>query len=102
MDKRKDNGNKGHSTKALGIDKRKNKYLHLLEEASSDEEIVDVIKNLKLIAMDGKDVQAIRLFLEYYLGKPKETIENTNINFDAEKLNDAEIKLIKKSLDKNY
>ena len=100
MDKRKENG--GHSTKSLGIDKRKNKYLHLLEEASTDEEIISVIKNLKLIAIDGNDVQAIRLFLEYYLGKPKETIENTNINFDAEKLNEAEIKLIKKSLDKNY
>ena len=86
MDKRKNNG--GNSTKAKGVDKRKNKYLHLLEEASTEEEIVAVIKNLKDIATTSKDVQAIRLYLEYYLGKPKETIETThNVNnFDIKEL----------------
>ena len=79
MDKRKNNG--GNSTKSNGIDKRKNKYLNLLQEASTEEDIVKVIKNLKNIAMKETDVQAIRLYLEYYLGKPKETIETThNIN----------------------
>jgi hypothetical protein len=79
MDKRKNNG--GNSTKSNGIDKRKNKYLNLLEEASTEEDIIKVIKNLKNIAMKETDIQAIRLYLEYYLGKPKETIETThNIN----------------------
>jgi hypothetical protein len=79
MDKRKENG--GHSTKALGVDKRKNKYLELLDQASTPEEIVSVIKKLKEIALIKGDVQAIKLFLEYYLGKPKETIETThNLN----------------------
>jgi len=79
MDKRKNNG--GNSTKSNGIDKRKNKYLNLLQEASTEEDIIKVIKNLKNIAMKETDVQAIRLYLEYYLGKPKETIETThNIN----------------------
>jgi hypothetical protein len=79
MDKRKKNG--GHSTKALGVDKRKNKYLELLDQASTPEEIVSVIKKLKEIALIKGDVQAIKLFLEYYLGKPKETIETThNLN----------------------
>jgi hypothetical protein len=87
MDKRTNNGNKGHSTKAKGVDKRKNQYLHLLDEASTDEDVISVIKKLKLCALNG-DVQAIKLFLEYYLGKPKETIETThNINnFDIKKL----------------
>jgi hypothetical protein len=79
MDKRKENG--GHSTKALGVDKRKNKYLELLDQASTPDEIVSVIKKLKEIALIKGDVQAIKLFLEYYLGKPKETIETThNLN----------------------
>ena len=79
MDKRKENG--GHSTKAKGIDKRKNRYLELLNEASTDEEVVKVIQTLKQKAIKDQDIQAIKLFLEYYLGKPKETIETThNLN----------------------
>lgn len=86
MDKRKNNG--GNSTKALGVDKRKNKYLELLDEASTPEEVVEVIKKLKEIASIKGDVQAIKLFLEYYLGKPKETIETTHNlnNFDIKEL----------------
>jgi hypothetical protein len=85
-DKRKLNG--GHSTKAKGVDKRKNKYLHLLDEAATDKDVISVIKKLKDIAETKGDVQAIKLFLEYYLGKPKETIENTHSlnNFDIKKL----------------
>ena len=76
MDNRKENG--GHSTKAKGIDKRKNRYLELLNEASTDEEVVKVIQTLKQKAIKDQDIQAIKLFLEYYLGKPKETIETTH------------------------
>lgn len=82
MDKRKNNG--GNSTKTTGVDKRKNKYLELLDQASTPEEVVAVIKKLKDIATEKGDVQAIKLFLEYYLGKPKETIDQTHSlsNFD--------------------
>ena len=81
MDKRKNNGNKGHSTKAKGADKRKNEYKELLDLAATPEEVVEVIKTLKAKAIEKQDVNAIKLFLEYYLGKPKETIETThNIN----------------------
>lgn len=93
MDGRKNNG--GNSTKSNGIDKRKNKYLHLLEEASTEEDIIKVIKNLKSIAMKETDVSAIRLFLEYYLGKPKETIEQTH------NINDFNIKELFKVNDRN-
>ena len=86
MDKRTENG--GHSTKAKGIDKRQNKYLRLLDEASTEEEIIQVLKTLKDKAINEQDMQAIKLFLEYYLGKPKETIETThNVNnFDIKEL----------------
>jgi len=82
MDKRKNNG--GNSTKTTGVDKRKNKYLELLDQASTPEEVVAVIKKLRDIATEKGDVQAIKLFLEYYLGKPKETIDQTHSlsNFD--------------------
>lgn len=86
MDKRKNNG--GNSTKALGVDKRKNKYLELLDQASTSEEIVIVIHKLKSKAIIEGDIQAIKLFLEYYLGKPKETSEIThNVNdFDIKEI----------------
>ena len=80
-DGRKHNGNRGHSTKALGADKRKNQYKELLDLASTPEEVVEVIKTLKAKAIDKQDVNAIKLFLEYYLGKPKETKEiDLNLN----------------------
>jgi len=81
MDKRATNGNKGHSTKAAGVDKRKNEYKELLDLAATPEEVVEVIRVLKTKAIEKQDVNAIKLFLEYYLGKPKETIEQT-LNFN--------------------
>lgn len=88
MDKRKNNGNKGHSTKAKGVDKRKNEYRELLDLAATPDEVVEVIKTLKTKAIEKQDVNAIKLFLEYYLGKPKETIETThNVNtFDIKQI----------------
>jgi hypothetical protein len=100
MDKRKENG--GHSTKAKGIDKRKNQYQELLERATNEDEIVKVIQTLKEKAIEDGDMQAIKLFLEYYLGKPKETIEQTNINIDAKDLDEEEIKKIKTALENAY
>ena len=81
MDKRINNWNRGHSTKAKGSDKRKNEYRELLDLAATPDEVVEVIKTLKVKAIEKQDVNAIKLFLEYYLGKPKETIETTlNVN----------------------
>lgn len=100
MDKRKNNG--GNSTKSKGIDKRKNKYLRLLDSASTEEEVIEVIQKLKGIAIDKGDVSAIKLFLEYYLGKPKETIEQTNLNIDSKDLTKEEIKKINETLNDAY
>ena len=79
MDRRKLNG--GHSTKTKGIDKRKNEYKSVLENALTHEDLQKVVKMLYGKAINDQDVPASKILLEYYLGKPKETIETThNIN----------------------
>ena len=92
MDKRKANG--GHSTKAKGLDKRKNEYKNALELAADVEDVTEVISIVMRQAKDG-DMQACKLFLEYYLGKPKQQIEQNNTHaftegFDIKKLYDKE------------
>ena len=84
MDKRKNNG--GHSTKSKGSDKRKNQYRDALEQANSVEDVVEVLKMVKTKAVEKQDIQAGKLFLEYYLGKPETQIdikstEGVNIDF---------------------
>ncbi len=84
MDKRKNNG--GNSTKAKGADKRKNQYRQALEQANSVEDVVEVLKMVKNKAVEKQCIQASKLFLEYYLGKPETQIdikstEGVNIDF---------------------
>jgi hypothetical protein len=74
MDKRKFNG--GNSTKSKGVDKRKNDYKNALEDASTIEDVVSVLKSVKKQALEG-DLQASKLFLAYYLGNPKSTTDIT-------------------------
>ena len=77
MDKRKNNG--GNSTKSKsGFDKRKNEYRNALPEASTFEEVVEALKILKHKAIQEKDLNALKLFLEYYLGKPDQKIDHTS------------------------
>ncbi len=73
MDKRKNNG--GNSTKAKGVDKRKNEYRLALAEASTKEDVIKVIQTVKDKAVNKQDIQAAKLFLEYYLGKPDANID---------------------------
>jgi len=76
MDGRKNNGNKGHSTKSKGVDKRKNDYRKAIESAMSIEDISLILRKCKDIALsDDKDrMSAIKILLEYTLGKPHQTI----------------------------
>lgn len=75
-DERRNNG--GNSTKAKKpIDRRKNEYKEALKEAATVDDVVDVIIKLKETAIEG-DVPAIKLFLEYYVGKPKDSIDITS------------------------
>ena len=87
MDGRKNNGNKGHSTKAKGSDKRKNQYRDAVEQAASVEDVADVLKMLLSKAKTKQDVKAAQLFLEYTIGKPKQDVdisstEGLSINFN--------------------
>lgn len=77
MDRRKENG--GHSTVALPnkIDKRKNKYRLALKEAADVDDVIKVIQKVYAKAMSG-DMKAAQLFLEYYLGKPNQSIDLTS------------------------
>tara|TARA_R100000935_G_C2830519_1_gene164764 strand:+ start:73 stop:363 length:291 start_codon:yes stop_codon:yes gene_type:complete len=94
MDNRKNNGNKGHSTKAKEgtIDKRKNEYRKALEEASDKQDVIDVINMIKIKAIKDKDIQAGKLFLEYYIGKPKDSVDITT---NGEMINIPIIKFVK-------
>lgn len=93
-DKRKHNGNKGHSTKAKEgtIDKRKNQYRKALEKAATEQDVIDVIKMITTKAVKDKDVRAAQLFLEYYVGKPKDSLDVTT---NGETINIPVVKFIK-------
>ena len=73
MDNRKNNG--GHSTKSQGADKRKNEYRNALELAATVEIVVEVLKTVYDKAVNKQDMSAAKLYLEYYLGKPKESVD---------------------------
>ena len=76
-DNRKNNGNKGHSTKAKGVDKRKNEYKDVVKSVVTVEKLADVLKMLLGKAIDEQDIPASKLLLEYSLGKPTETKDIT-------------------------
>lgn len=74
VDGRRNNG--GHSTKKKdGIDKRKNSFRHLIAQTITEEDVSLVLTNLRDKAIEGKDLKAVQLFLEYTLGKPDQKIE---------------------------
>ncbi|MBC8303970.1 MAG: hypothetical protein H8E55_50445 [Pelagibacterales bacterium] len=76
-DNRKNNGNKGHSTKAKGVDKRKNEYKDVVKSVVTVEKLADVLKMLLGKAIEEQDIPASKLLLEYSLGKPTETKDIT-------------------------
>ncbi len=75
MDKRKNNG--GNSTKAKGVDKRKNEYKDVVNQVMTTENLTSVLKMLLNKALEFEDTTAAKLLLEYSLGKPKETKDIT-------------------------
>jgi hypothetical protein len=91
MDNRINNG--GNSTKALGLDKRKNNYKLAIDEASNVEDVVVVLKKIFSLAKDG-DLMACKLFLSYYLGMPTQVIDQHNThevnNFSIKDLYDSQ------------
>jgi hypothetical protein len=81
--------------------KSKDEELKIIERLDNIIESDDVIKSLKVLIKDG-NFNAIKLYLEYRYGKPKETIENINRNFEAGELTKEEVDIIKNSLLNNY
>jgi hypothetical protein len=77
MDGRSNNGNKGHSTKAKGIDKRKNEYRKAISEAVSYDDVKALLSQAVKVALsEDKDrLKAMQMVLEYTLGKPKESLD---------------------------
>lgn len=96
MDKRKNNagtiGNKGGRTPKAVEQK-------LIEKLSPLEPLA--FKALTDALKEGKD-WAVKLFFQYNFGMPKQIVEQTNVNIDAGKLTDDEIKRINEQLDKSY
>ena len=70
-------GNGGWSTKAKGIDSRKNPFKQLITEATSQENFIAVFQTLEASAMSG-DVQSAKLYLEYTVGKPMQSVDITS------------------------
>jgi len=95
MDNRKNNG--GHKTN--GGRKSKADEQKLVEKLSPLETTAHA--KLKEAIEDGKE-WAVKLFFDYMYGKAKQMIEQTNVNIDAGKLTDEEIKRINDNLDKSY
>ena len=75
MDKRKTNG--GHSTKAKGVDKRKNNFKSAISEAFTEEDVILVLRNMHKLATQDDDIQAAKVFLEYTAGKPTQQMDVT-------------------------
>ena len=84
-DGRVNNGNKGHSTKAKGIDKRRNPYREVVRDAVTPEDLKKVFGMLMDKALKRQDTKAAQLLIEYTVGKPSQEIDLNvleSINFN--------------------
>jgi hypothetical protein len=75
MDRRKENG--GHSTKAKGVDKRKNEWKNAVEESVSYDDVKSLLTKAVQIGLSDKPdrLKAMQMVFDYTLGKPKESID---------------------------
>ena len=82
-DGRRNNG--GNSTKALGVDKRKNPYREVVRDAVTPEDLKKVFGMLMDKALKRQDTKAAQLLIEYTVGKPSQEIDLNvleSINFN--------------------
>jgi len=109
-DGRRNNGNKGHSTKARSLnDRRLNPAKKLLKQYLEEEFDFDKFKALmnKLYDKGMKgDVKSTTLFMAYTVGKPKESIDLTSgdepiNNFSLSDLSKAELAILLKIHERN-
>jgi len=96
MDKRKENkGTLGNS----GGRKSKAEEQKLIENLTPLHP--KAMESFDKAISEGKD-WAIKLFFNYFYGLPKQVIDQRNINIDAGKLTDDEIKKINNNLEQSY
>lgn len=97
MDKRKFNGGArkgaGRPAKADEL-----KFLEKLDKHIDQDE---AIESLKQLIKDG-NFNAIKLYFEYRFGKPKEVVENINMNYDSGKITEEELIILNKVLESEY
>lgn len=72
-------------------------FLDKLDNIIDSDEAIEKLKEL----IQDNNFPALKLYMEYRFGKPKETIENINKNFNSE-LTEKEAAAIKKVLLEKY
>ena len=95
MDKRKDNGG---ARKGAGR-KPKADELAFIEKLDNIIDSDDAIKKLHTLIKDD-NFNALKLYIEYRFGKPKETVENINYNHNTELTKEEAEVIADKLLDK--
>ena len=83
----------GRPTKASEI-----KLIEKLDKHIKQDEVIKVMKKM----IDQGNFPALKLYMEYRFGKPKEVIENINRNFDAGKLTLEEVDMLNKVIESEY
>jgi len=81
--------------------KSKEEELKIIERLDNIIDSDEAINSLKQLIKE-QNFNAIKLYFEYRFGKPKETIENINKNYDAGKLTEEEAKMLTKVLNEKY
>ena len=93
--------NKGHGGKRIGAGRKSKadevKFIERLDNIIDSDE---AIKKLFGLIKDS-NFNALKLYIEYRFGKPKEVIENINHNYNQD-LTKEDIKEINDILDKKY
>lgn len=101
-DKRKNNGGKrqgsGRKPKAEELTLLK-KIDRFIDTDYLIKSIVDIIE--KEDGRDADKLKAIQMLMEYRWGKPKQQIEQTNINYNQE-LTKEDVKILNAELEKKY
>ena len=74
------------------------KFLEKLDKHIDQDE---AIKSLKALIKDG-NFHAIKMYFEYRFGKPKEVVENINMNYDAGAITKEEMEILNKVIENEY
>mgnify|MGYP003603403419 CR=1 FL=1 len=96
MDGRKNNGGNKNAGRKPKIDEIK------LIETMDAIAIPDTVWKMLYAKVLDSDVNAIKTWLQYRYGMPKQIVEQTNLNVDVKDLDDEEIKKINKNLESSY